>query len=96
MFKRVTAVLTATLLCSAMILSSAFVVLETDHECSGDDCPVCLCIALCNEVLRQLSSAHEAVNTPSALSITFTVLILTAITFAPLATLITLKVKLTD
>ena len=41
--KQATALL-CVLLLAVMTVSSAFILLEHDHDCSGDDCPVCLAI----------------------------------------------------
>ncbi|MBO7620961.1 MAG: hypothetical protein J6T06_10645, partial [Victivallales bacterium] len=41
--KHATALL-CVLLLAVMTFSSVFILLEHDHDCSGDDCPVCLAI----------------------------------------------------
>ncbi len=43
------------LLLSAVVLFSAFyIVAEAQHECSGEDCPICVCIHQCERTLRQI------------------------------------------
>lgn len=38
-----------------VLFSSFFVAYEADHDCTGEDCPVCACIAQCENTLRQIS-----------------------------------------
>lgn len=55
-------------LCMAMIIVIIFVSLaslfyifsETEHECSGENCPVCACIHQAQQALRNLSSGAAA------------------------------------
>ena len=83
-------------LCLVVLWSSMFIVIEAEHDCSGEDCPVCLCIAVCGSLLRLLSLPREVS------SAWFSALILSALTLIPsllprnYSTLITLKVKLSD
>ena len=48
----------ALLLCIGLILvlfvSSAFLIQEADHDCCGEDCPVCRTIALTTALMRIL------------------------------------------
>lgn len=94
--KRVTAILTAILLCSAFICGCAFIVLEKNHECYGEGCHVCFCIALCQNVIRNLTYHSQNANSSISALILFTVIITSAKILVLPSTLITLKVKLTD
>ena len=55
-------------LCMAMIIVIIFVSLaslfyifsETEHECSGENCPVCACIHQAQQALRNLSFGAAA------------------------------------
>ena len=33
---------------------------EANHDCTGEDCPVCECIAVCEQLARKLSAALTA------------------------------------
>ncbi|MBR0168972.1 MAG: hypothetical protein IJQ08_09885 [Synergistaceae bacterium] len=94
--KRVTATLTTIILCSALLWGCAFAVLEENHECSGDDCPVCLCIALCEEIFCRLSFTRGTVYALCAVSFLLTLIISPSVNRVTPSTLITLKVKLSD
>ena len=43
--------LTALAVCAAILLSLCFVAAEADHDCQGENCPVCLAIGACAAVL---------------------------------------------
>lgn len=51
----------ALLLCLGLVLvlsvSAAFIAHEADHDCSGENCPVCLAIALNIRLLRMIGLA---------------------------------------
>lgn len=49
--------LLALLFVFAVISSAGFLILEAHHECSGEDCPVCLEINICSHNLKLLSFA---------------------------------------
>ena len=54
-YKRSAAFLLGVLLLSVMLLSAAFLAAEADHDCTGEDCPVCACMQLCERTLHNLS-----------------------------------------
>ncbi|MBQ7558635.1 MAG: hypothetical protein IJT20_00050 [Synergistaceae bacterium] len=53
MSKKITALL-CFIYFSAIIFSVAFVALEITHDCTGEDCPICGCVVLCQKTLRQI------------------------------------------
>lgn len=40
-------------LLGSLLLSSIFVIAEADHDCSGEECPVCVQIQCCLDGLQQ-------------------------------------------
>lgn len=51
-----------------ILCSSAFIITHADHDCSGEDCPVCIELAECHNTLHPLGTAfmggvHLAVMT---------------------------------
>lgn len=44
----------AVLLAFVLFFSVLFLLLEADHDCAGEDCPVCTLVSLCKDLLRQL------------------------------------------
>ena len=51
--RRITAMVFAAIVLLSMIFSLFIIVSEADHDCTGEDCPVCLCIRLCSDVLNR-------------------------------------------
>lgn len=51
------ALLLAFLVCFTMLFSSFFIAAEADHACTGDRCPVCRQISICENTLKALGSA---------------------------------------
>lgn len=49
----------AVLLVFALLFSVFFIVSEADHNCIGEDCPICHQIQTCQKLLEQLSAAHS-------------------------------------
>lgn len=54
---RVLAILFAVLFVCTMLTSVLFLAFEADHDCSGEDCPVCAQIAACQNLLKTLFGA---------------------------------------
>ncbi len=44
------------LLLAVMLVSVYFMAEHADHDCSGEDCPICVCIHQCEGMLRSLGS----------------------------------------
>ncbi len=54
--KRLTAALLAMVMLFFVLFSVFFIAHEADHECSGEGCPVCALIQMCEDNIRQLGS----------------------------------------
>ena len=44
-----------------MLFSVGFVIAEADHDCIGEDCPICYQINICKNTLRAVGLAAAAV-----------------------------------
>lgn len=67
-----------------IILFSAFyIAVEAEHDCTGDDCPICACIQLCINTLRGFSSGITVAISAAVpvLPILFTALIFRSVLF---------------
>ncbi|MBQ6543503.1 MAG: hypothetical protein IJL77_03865 [Clostridia bacterium] len=53
------ALLTA-LLVLALLSSAAYIAAESDHDCSGEDCAICMRIEACVHTLRSIMNAFTA------------------------------------
>ena len=60
--RRVMAILLASLITAAVILSCAFIIGHADHDCTGESCLVCETLAACARMLHRL----PAVPAPAA------------------------------
>lgn len=79
-----------------MFISSAYIIKEADHDCTGENCPVCHEIQVCRQILSTVGTAVVA-----AAVFVSTLVVLTALPAVHLretvaVTLISLKVKLSD
>ena len=43
-----------------VLFSAFYITVETDHDCSGEDCPICICVERCDEMLHQVASGAVA------------------------------------
>ena len=43
-----------------VLFSAFYIVAETDHDCTGDDCPICACIQQCENILNQIGDGAAA------------------------------------
>ena len=42
----------AVMILLVMMFSAIFIVSHTDHDCTGEDCPVCACLQQCENILH--------------------------------------------
>lgn len=41
-----------------MLLSAMYMAEEVHHECSGEECPICECLHICEEILYETEGAE--------------------------------------
>ncbi|MCR5255510.1 MAG: hypothetical protein K6D96_06215 [Acetatifactor sp.] len=54
--KRFAAGIMAMMMLVIVLFSISFIAAEADHDCSGDDCPICAGIRFCENTLEQISN----------------------------------------
>ncbi|MBR1646905.1 MAG: hypothetical protein IJ685_09025 [Selenomonadaceae bacterium] len=59
-FRKKIATLLAAITASILVFSVAYIVAEENHDCTGEDCPVCVCIERCLDNLRVLGTADDS------------------------------------
>ncbi|MBR1422416.1 MAG: hypothetical protein IJ571_03080 [Ruminococcus sp.] len=94
--QRIIALVFALLLGVIILGSSLFVALESDHECIGEGCEICLAVEQCEKVLSAVSLAVGAFFAAAFLSVAAAAVIIIDMTAHRSATPISLKVKLLD
>ncbi|MDO4293001.1 MAG: AraC family transcriptional regulator [Eubacteriales bacterium] len=55
--KKICAFVTAFLVTAVLLLSGLFIVTHAEHECTGEDCPVCAELQVCAAAIRLLTEA---------------------------------------
>ena len=81
---------------AAVICSLLFLVREIDHDCTGEDCPVCAVMQLCEGGLRTLSASGAGHMSAAGYFCAFPVLLLILFFFVHRPTLISYKVRLNN
>ena len=94
--KRIAAMLLAGTLLFVMFCSALFIAAESDHDCVGENCPICCQINACQNILKSLSSAVCAAVFAAALTYILLRSVSACEAAAPSYTLVSLKVKLSD
>lgn len=52
--KRIAAGIMGLVMLIIVLFSAFFIAAEADHDCTGEDCPICACIAQCENTLHQI------------------------------------------
>lgn len=94
--KRIAALLLAVTVLLVMLYSALFIAVEADHDCVGENCPICYQISVCQNTLKNLSLAVCAVAFAAAFTYTLCRSISVCTDYAQSYTLVSLKVKLSD
>ena len=94
--KRIISLVVAAAVFFVMLCSALFIAAEADHECVGENCPICYQINVCRNTLKNLSLAVCAAAFAAALSYTLCRGVSVCTDYAQSYTLVSLKVKLSD
>ena len=43
-----------------VLLSSSYISLEAGHNCNGEQCPICACVRICENILKQAGNGITA------------------------------------
>ena len=94
--KKVVSALLALLLMLSLFFSVFFIAVEADHDCTGEDCPICCQIQNCENLLKNMATVPAAVYL--ATGILFALYLCASYVNAPIyhITLVSLKVKLSN
>ena len=96
--KQILALLAAVLVTAVLLLSGLFIATHENHECIGDDCPVCAQMETCAAVIRLIT---EATGAGAVFLFTYTAvkesvnLYLAGLNLCPVS-LVSLKIRLDD
>ena len=88
--------LLAAVLAVVMLSSAAYIAVEADHDCSGEDCAICHQISTCENLLKSLGFAGATAAITAAFIYTLCKVILPCTETIDTPTLVSLKVKLSN
>ncbi len=94
--KRILAAVLTALVLAVMLSSSLFIIEHADHDCTGEDCPICQQIYLCTQTLKTLSIAVIAATVFFALAALLHITIRQTEAVCVPHTPVSLKVKFTN
>ena len=94
--KRILTVLLIIAVCLAMLFSVCFLACSSHHDCTGEDCVICMQISLCESILRTLSQTAAAVSFVGAAVYLAVSVSSDAKDQTGAASLVVLRVKLSD
>ncbi|MBQ7562497.1 MAG: hypothetical protein IJT16_00740 [Lachnospiraceae bacterium] len=93
--RRIAAGIVGVMMLVVVLFSASYIAAEADHDCAGDDCPVCVCIQLCENILNQVGDVATRVSI--AAPVVFLLLfVLFSVYSIPQETLISKKVRLNN
>ncbi len=58
--RRIAAGVMGLMMLAAVLFSSLYIAVEADHDCTGEDCPVCACVRQCENTLRSAGEGFRA------------------------------------
>ena len=90
----------AILICMAflfvMLASFFYIAKEENHNCTGEDCPVCACIHRAEQTLKQIGTGSSETAGAFAPQFPLVVAFLCLPLFVPVASLISQKVRMNN
>ena len=92
--RRIISILMILLIVFVLVSSFWFILHETHHDCTGEDCPVCAMIAICRNTLKTVLIALLLVLSALASRSAGRAFVSSSAQFDPEETPVSLKVKL--
>lgn len=84
------------MLCSVLMFSAFYLVSENNHECSGENCPVCFQISMCESTVKSIGTGIAVATTVAVVVFVLILNNLNSTDSFLFETPVSLKVKLTD
>ncbi|TKZ35858.1 hypothetical protein [Brachyspira catarrhinii] len=94
--KRILIIFLTTAFIFGTLFSILYITIESHHDCIGEDCPICQCIIVCENILKKLSTAFGIVSIYIAFKFASKISIINYFKLVPIQTLVSLKVKLSN
>lgn len=93
---RIIAAVLAALAALVMLSSAVFLIEHADHDCAGEDCPVCERLYACAQNFRRLAAAAPVVLAAVVFAAVLRICVNGSLRACALRTPVALKVKLSD
>ena len=94
--RRVLTVLLAAAVLFVMLFSAFYIAIEADHDCVGEDCPICFQISVCEHTLKSVGQTILVVILAGFIGIFLISLSAFTKKLAYNTSLVSLKVKLSN
>lgn len=94
--KRMFIIFITTAFIFGMLFSTLYISIESHHDCIDEDCPVCQCISVCENILKKLSTALGVIFISIVFKFVYKISIIKHFKLVPIQTLVSLKVKLSN
>lgn len=94
--QRILAIILIAMFSSLIMFSLFYVAAESDHNCAGDNCPICYQINMCNSTSKSLSDGLTATAFSFVAILSIMYMLLLNADACISKTLVSLKVKLLD
>ena len=69
--KRIAAGVMGLTLLLVLLLAALFLIAEADHDCAGEDCPICAVMCSCAQALRRFGAAARSLSAAAAPAVCF-------------------------
>ncbi|MBR2834857.1 MAG: hypothetical protein IKE43_03970 [Coriobacteriales bacterium] len=93
---RITSTIMGLMLVALVLFSSFYLVAEANHDCSGEDCPICECIQQCIQTLQQIGEGAVSLTAAVIPAFACLILVFLPVTLLPQNTLVSNKVRLNN
>lgn len=94
--QKIKAVLICSLIAAVMLLSSLYVLIHADHDCSGTDCTVCMNIQQCENNIKMIFSGIAVGQIITSAAFVFVLIVLFYTVCAAVQTPVEQKVRMND
>lgn len=94
--KRILTAVTMFMIVFVVIYASFYIAYETEHECTGDDCPICCQIEIYESALKNIASAVVAAAAAVVFGYGSCVQVVRSAEIISARTLVSLRVKLSN
>ncbi len=94
--KKIPAFIMGLFLSFVVLFSAFYIAAEAEHECSGEDCPICVCIHQCEQTLHRISCGIQESVVAFVPVILLLLAVFTVMYAAVQETLVSEKVRLND